>query len=162
MKYARLISVALVSVYFLYYASTYTEWHFLDSVNLIFHEAGHTLFIFFGRFIHVLAGSAFQVGLPLVIATYFFYQRQKISAALCLMWTGQNLLNVSVYAQDAILMNLNLLGGDASIHDWNYLLSALNLLPYTSQIASLIYALGMMTLLAGIIFGIYISFKEIK
>jgi hypothetical protein len=158
MKYARTISTILVSFYFLYYARTYTEWHFIDSVNLIFHEAGHTLFIFFGQFIRVLMGSGFQVVLPLLISVYFFYQRQKISAAICLMWTGQNVLNVSVYARDALYMQLNLLGGDASIHDWNYLLQSLNLLRYSNQVANSLYALGMLTIVGAIAYGLYISY----
>jgi hypothetical protein len=162
MKYLRSIVMFLVSIYFLYYAQTYTEWHFIDSVNLIFHEAGHTIFIFFGQFIRVLMGSGFQVLLPLLISIYFFYQKQKLSAAICLMWTGQNILNVSVYAGDALTFQLELLGGDSSIHDWNYVLGSLNLLRYTPQIASAIYSLGMIVILSAIFTGIYTAYSQDK
>ena len=127
-KYGRIAGTILASAYFLHYAFTPTEWHAIDIVNLIFHEAGHTIFSFFGEFIHIAMGSGFQVLLPLSIAGYFFYTRQRYAGAITLMWVGQNLINVSVYAGDAISMNLPLLGGDSVIHDWNWLLSTLGIL----------------------------------
>lgn len=146
MKYVRMTVGLCASLYFWYYASTYTEWHFIDSINLIFHEAGHTIFSFFGEFIHVLMGSGFQLLLPLGITFYFFYHKQYFSAALCLFWVGQNLLNISVYAGDALQMQLDLLGGDSSIHDWNYLLGEMGLLFHADNVASVIHALGIITI----------------
>ena len=95
-------------------------------------------------------GSGFQVLLPLSIAGYFFYTRQRFAGAITLMWVGQNLINVSVYAGDALVMQLPLLGGDSVIHDWNWLLSTLNVLRYTSQIAFIINGLGFLTIILGI------------
>ncbi|MDQ6652390.1 MAG: hypothetical protein M3Y84_06570 [Acidobacteriota bacterium] len=51
-------------------------------------------------------------------------------------------MNVSVYAGDAVALQLPLLGGEGSIHDWNYMLSSLNLLDSTTQIAGAIRLLG--------------------
>jgi hypothetical protein len=155
MKFTRLIGTFIVSGYFIYYATTYTQWHFIDSVNLIFHEAGHTMFYFFGQFISVAAGSGMQIALPLLFTAYFYYRGDKTSSALCLMWAGQNILNVSVYAKDAIGMQLELLGGDAVIHDWNYLLSTLNVLQYAPQISAALYSLGMVTIIGSIGWAIY-------
>jgi hypothetical protein len=59
-----------------------------------------------------------------------------------LFWVGQNLINISVYARDSIAMQLPLLGGGNVIHDWNYLLSTLNILKYTTYVADLIYISG--------------------
>lgn len=100
-------------------------------------------------------GSGFQVLLPAAIAGYFFYTKQRLSGAVCLMWVGENLANVSVYAGDAIAMQLPLLGGDSSMHDWHYLLSTTGLLSATPQVAGAIYALGVLTLAAGIGIGLY-------
>jgi hypothetical protein len=111
--------------------------------------------MFFGEFIHILMGSGFQVALPLFISLYFFYHRQNISGALCLQWVGQNLLNVSIYAGDSIKMQLPLLGGDSVIHDWNYLLTTLNVLKYTDQIAAAIYTLGTITIFVGTMLALY-------
>ncbi len=154
-KYLRMTAVFFVCTYFWSYAHTYTEWHALDSVNLIFHEAGHTIFYFFGTFVHILAGSGFQITIPALIALYFFYTRQKISSSLCLLWVGQNFLNVSVYAGDAVKMQLDLLGGDSVTHDWHYLLSTLGWLQYTDTVASTLYALGIVCILLGTVFSLY-------
>ncbi|MEI8061804.1 MAG: hypothetical protein WCG97_00705 [bacterium] len=161
--YSRLILTTVAFVYSLYYGFTYTSWHFIDYVDLIFHEAGHSIFSFLGEFVQVAAGSGFQITLPLFISIYFFYLGQKVSGSLCLMWVGINLFNVSVYAEDATAMQLNLLGGDSVIHDWNYLLSNTGLLKYTEVIASDIYILGWLMILVGTILGFYYSWnKEIR
>lgn len=146
----QLVGITIATAYSLHYASTSAQWHFIDNVNLIFHEAGHVLFILFGEFLHVAMGSGLQVLLPLAIAVYFWVQRQTTSAAICLMWTGMSLINVSVYAGDAILMQLPLLGGESVMHDWNYLLSSLNLLSITPTIAAVVYGLGATTIGIGI------------
>ena len=106
-------------------------------------------------------GSGFQVLLPILISVYFFVNDQKISGAVCLAWAGQNLLNVSIYAGDAIKMQLDLLGGDVSMHDWNYLLRTTNLLRYTDTIARCIYTAGVLTILAGCLIMVYYTFKEV-
>ena len=159
-KYIKLLSLFFVCAYFLNYISTYKDWHFIDNVNLIFHEAGHTIFFFLGHFLSVLAGSGFQVALPIFFSIYFFAKQQKISGSLCLLWVGQNLLNVSIYAGDAINMNLDLLGGDSVIHDWNYLLDTVGILKYTGTIASMIYFLGIINISLGSVFSIYYSWIE--
>ena len=141
-RIARIISALLSCAYALHYAMTPQDWHFIDAADLIFHEAGHAIFSFFGDFIHVAMGSGFQILLPFFIALYFFYQRQALSGAICLMWTEMNLISVSIYAGDAIVMQLPLLGGDSVIHDWNYLLTELHMLRWTSQIAYTFMALG--------------------
>lgn len=153
-RYFRLLLIIIACAYFWYYVSTYTEWHFIDNVDLIFHEAGHTIFSFFNLFTQILAGSVFQVALPLFISIYFFFSEQKISGALCLLWVGQNLLNVSIYAGDALRMQINLLGGDGVIHDWNYLLSTVGLLNSTSTVALIIYAMGLITMFLGTILSL--------
>lgn len=159
LRYFRVGSVALACAYFSYYASTYTEWHFIDNVDLIFHEAGHTIFSFLGMFVYAAAGSAFQIALPFGIALYFFLNDQKLSGALCLLWVAANILNVSVYAGDAAVMQLPLLGGDPSTHDWNYLLSATGMLRYTRIIASTIFDFGIVMLLTGTALSLYYAWK---
>lgn len=154
-KYFRLLLIIIVCAYFWQYVRTYTEWHFIDGVDLIFHEAGHTIFSFFSLFIQIAAGSVFQIALPLFIAIYFFLSEQKISGALCLLWVGQNLFNVSIYAGDAMKMQIDLLGGDGVIHDWNYLLSTTGLLNSASSIASAMQITGLIVIGIGTILSIY-------
>ena len=159
-KYLRTILTILVCAYFWYYTATYTDWHFIDAVDLIFHEAGHTIFIFLGEWVKILMGSGFQVLLPSLIAVYFFRTKQNLSGALCLLWSAANLLNVSIYAGDAVAMQLPLLGGDSVIHDWNYLLGTTNMLDHTAFIAGTIYWLGILTMTAGTILSVYFAWTE--
>src|SRR6185369_9061854 len=78
--------------------------------NLVFHEAGHVIFGFFGRFLTVLGGSLFQVLLPLGLAFAFLRQNDPFGAAVCTWWAGQNVLDVAPYIADARALQLVLLG----------------------------------------------------
>lgn len=151
------IGVSVASLYSIYYASTYTQWYFIDYTNIIFHEAGHVIFMILGEFIAICMGSGLQILLPFLIAIYFFINHQKISATVCLMWVGINLINVSVYAGDAIAMQLPLLGGDSVVHDWNYILSMLNILQATPIVAATLYGLGIFSIGIGITYGYLFS-----
>jgi hypothetical protein len=51
--------------------------------NLVFHEAGHVVFGFFGRFMTVLGGSLFQFLVPLILAGAFLRQRDQFGAVVC-------------------------------------------------------------------------------
>jgi len=159
-RLGTIIGVSLASLYSLYYASTYTQWHFIDYANLIFHEAGHVLFMVFGEFVSITMGSGLQVLLPLSISVYFFLHRQPISSAICLMWVGINLINVSIYARDALFMQLPLLGGDSVMHDWNYILSSLDLLQHTAGIANGLFGLGVFVMGAGIALSFRSTFES--
>lgn len=150
----------LASTYFIYYLFTYTDWHFIDSVNLIIHEAGHPLFMFFGTFMNILGGSLLQVLFPCLCVIYFYRRMEYFSASLLLFWVGQNIVNVSVYASDALAMNLPLLGGDSVVHDWNALLSMTGLLGYTRAIGSGFLTIGVATMLCAIYFSLTNSFSK--
>jgi hypothetical protein len=153
----KLAVAILGSAYFIYYASSATDWHFIDNLNLIIHEAGHWIFLPFGEFLHVLGGSLFQTIFPLIYVGYFYFRNDLFSAALLLFWVGQNLINVSVYAGDAQVMQLPLLGGDAVIHDWNFILSYTHTLQYTAQIASCIYGAGIIVIILAAAISMYAS-----
>ena len=159
-KASRLILFLVFGFYFLSCAAAPANWHFIDAVNLIFHEAGHWIFSLFGIFMEVLGGSLNQVLIPLLIAVYFFKTKQLASASLVLMWTGQSLINVSVYAADALKMQLPLLGGDNSIHDWNWLLIYTGQLRHTIGISQTISTLGWIFLLSGLLSGIYFILQK--
>lgn len=147
MKTKLIIAVA-ASAYFLWCAANFGQWHFIDAVNLLIHEGGHVIFWPFGEFLHVLGGSATQILLPLLFVIYFYKQKQNYSAALTLFWVGENLLNVAYYAADAVRMQLPLLFGDSSIHDWNWLLIYLGQLHHTNGIATTIRITGIIVIIA--------------
>jgi hypothetical protein len=120
---------------------------FLHGVNLVFHEAGHVIFGFFGQFVAVLGGSLNQVLVPAVCAVAFLRTRQRASAAVAVFWTGQSLADVAVYAADGRAMALPLLA-EGLIHDWNYILGRLGLLGRAEAIGRLMFGVGAL-LMAG-------------
>lgn len=156
-NFLRLALAFAAASYFLWHALSPQQWSFFDGVDLIIHEAGHTIFLLFGNFLHILGGSLLQILVPLIFVSYFALTRQHFSSALTLFWFGQSLINVSVYVGDAATMQLPLLGGEASIHDWNYLLSSFGLLPHTAAIAKIIYSIGFLGLSCAFFLSLYFS-----
>ncbi|XGV95732.1 MAG: hypothetical protein ACAF41_23695 [Leptolyngbya sp. BL-A-14] len=159
--------VVCLALYGLFGASNYTVEGFLDGsdrimmflhgVNLIFHEAGHTILSGFGQFLHILGGSLMQVMVPTAIAGYFVATGQRYAGAIALCWAAQNLWDVSIYIQDAQERSLPLLGGENVLHDWHFLLLDLNLLAQTPLVSSLVFWLGSILYLLAIVAGFYYS-----
>lgn len=138
--------------YFLQYARDPMAPHFIDAVNLVIHEAGHAILGPFGLFLHVAGGSILQIAVPIAFVVYFWRRKERYSAGLVLYWVGQNLINISVYARDAVMMQLPLLGGDPAGHDWHNLLDMLHVLPHTAIIAKSIEVSGWVVLVVA--FGV--------
>lgn len=143
----KLIIAGVASLYFFWCAYDPYQWHLIDGVNLLIHEAGHIVFSAFGEFLMIAGGSLFQILMPALFVGYFWYQGSYYSAALVLFWVGESILNVSVYAGDSLALQIPLLGGPDTIHDWNYLLSSLGVIQHTPKIAGTIRLLGTLVIL---------------
>ncbi len=161
-NYPKLIFAILVSIYFLSIAYAPQNGGFLDLVDLPIHETGHLLFRLFGEFMMLAGGSLFQVIIPAVFVGYFVWNEKYYSASIVLFWVGQSILNVFVYANDAVVMQLVLLGGftgsEGSFHDWNFLLTETGLIGSTKTVAGIIRAVGTLTITAAAILSIKFSF----
>lgn len=138
----KFVVAVSASLYFFWCAYDPYQWHLIDGVNLVIHEAGHLIFNPLGEFMMIAGGSLFQAIMPALFVGYFSYRADYYSASLVLFWVGESVLNVSVYAGDSLALQLPLLGGQDSVHDWNYLLSSLNLLPATAKVAGTIRVVG--------------------
>ncbi len=160
MDYKKAAVTSLVLIYCFYYLSTLSEWHFIDNVNLIIHEAGHVVFLPFGYFLTVLGGTLMQLIIPLLFIIYFVYKDNQYSASLLLYWLGINLFNISVYAGDALKMQLPLLTGDKDGHDWNQMLFVLGWFKHVQLISGIIWGLGVLIILLAFAWGIYSLKKE--
>lgn len=158
-KYLKLTISILVAIYCFYYLYTQDSWHFIDSVDLVIHEAGHYIFFIFGTFVSIAGGSFMQLLMPTLFAFSFFGTEQNLSGSLMMYWLAINFFNVGQYAADAVSMNLSLLGGGNAIHDWNYMLSTLGFLAGTKIVAGIIYFFGISCIIAGLIFS-YRTFKS--
>lgn len=160
----KLIFAILLSFYFLWIAWDPMQGSFLDNVDLPIHETGHLLFRPLGEFMMIAGGSLFQVIFPLIFSGYFVWRRQFYSAAIVMLWVGQSVLNVWVYASDAIVMQLVLTSGftgsEGSFHDWNYLLTTTGLLESTKGVAKIIRFVGTFTIIIAGISAVYFSFTR--
>ena len=162
--------IGLLALYAVVGASNYTVDGFLEGndhimmflhgVNLIFHEAGHTILAGFGQFLHILGGSLMQVMVPAGIAAYFVMTDQRYAGAIALCWTAQNLWDVSIYIKDAQERSLPLLGGEGVLHDWHFLLLDLNLLAQAQLVGEITFFLGSILYLIAIVGGVYYARVE--
>ena len=157
----KLIFAVLLTIYFLWIAYDPMQGSFLDHVDLPIHETGHLLFRPLGEFMGIAGGSLFQVTFPAVFVGYFIWRLEYYSAAIVLFWVGQSILNVWVYAADAVVMQLVLTSGftgsEGSFHDWNYMLTATGLINSTKTVAGLIRAVGTIVIVTAAFFSIYYS-----
>ena len=128
------------------------EFRFMDWVDLAFHEAGHLFLTPFGRVMHFLGGTLGQLFWPLACGVYFWRRSQRFSAAVMVLWLGQNMFNIARYMKDAVLTELPLVGG--GMHDWNWLFSRWHVLHRAQLFGNLVYAMGV--LLVGLsIYGMW-------
>jgi hypothetical protein len=163
LNYWKLGLIFFVGLYFFYYAFTPEQWNFIDSANLLVHEAGHWIFSFFGQTLYVAGGSILQILIPCLFAAYFFGKKEIYSASIVLFWVGQNILNVASYAGDAIKMQLPLLGGNENvIHDWNFLLTRFQWLNNAEQISGGMKTLGILIFISAIFLGVKACLNEQK
>ena len=160
-NYPKLVFAILLTIYFLWIAYDPMLGSFLDLVDLPIHETGHLLFRPFGEFLGVAGGSLFQVIVPAVFVGYFAWNHKYYSAAIVVFWVGQSILNVWVYAADAVVMRLVLTSGftgsEGSFHDWNYLLTATGLIGSTKTVAGIIRAAGSLIIIGAAASSIYYS-----
>lgn len=159
----KLIFAIAATLYVLWIAYDPMQGSFLDNVDLPIHETGHLLFRPFGEFMMVAGGSLLQVIFPIVFVGYFIWQRSFYSAAIVALWVGQSILNVWVYASDAVVMQLVLTSGftgsEGSFHDWNYMLTHFGLLDSVKGVAKVIRFTGTVTIVAAGAMAIYFSLQ---
>lgn len=118
----------------------------IDHFNLLIHEGGHGIFRIFGDFIYTLGGTLMQIIIPSLFIFYFVKNEKRIGAQLSLIWLGQNLFNISLYAGDAFERKLPLLGGKKVYHDWTHLLNQTGLILHAKEVGYFFYVLGIIAL----------------
>ncbi len=140
----------------LYYTYNHGRFTFIDFVNLLIHEGGHGVFSFFGRFIYTLGGTLAQIIVPGMFIVYYARTRKKVMTQIFLVWLGENLINISVYAADARAHKLPLLGGKKVYHDWTYLLNQMNLILYDQEVGLFFYLSGIVVFIIALLIPLFI------
>lgn len=132
---------------------------FMHRVNLVFHEAGHVIFMPFGHFMMVLGGTLGQLLMPMIVGASLLYtNRDAFGASLALWWLGQSIMDTAPYINDARDLQLMLLGGGTGqdrpgAHDWENLLLDLGLIEHERTIALAADRLGEAVLLLALAWG---------
>ncbi len=133
----------------------------MHNVHLIFHEAGHAIFMMVGapRPLMVFMGSGLQVLFPLILAgAFYFKNRDAYGAAVCLFWAGHAALDVAPYIADARALELPLLGGgngsEIEGHDWEYLLGRWGALGEDLRIGDAVARGGRITMALALTWGL--------
>jgi hypothetical protein len=139
-------------LWFLAYAfSKHGGFLFIDTPNMVVHEGGHALFGWFGATLGLWGGTILQWLVPLLLAIYFFHQRQVAGFVFCLFFFFENWIYTATYMADARVMELPLVTlGDPEFakHDWNTIFTNLGVLQYDTLIAGIVRFLGWCGMLA--------------
>jgi len=168
-----LVVLAIWGAHFMFASieSNYVGKSILHMVNLPFHEAGHIIFSFFGKFIQTLGGSLFQLLMPAVcMFALLIKTRDPFGAAVAQWWLAESFMDVAPYINDARAMKLILLGGitgrDAvDYHDWEYLLRKLGLLRFDHALAYLAQGIGIILMISALIWAamnLWIQFRAYR
>ena len=136
----------------------------LGPLNLGIHELGHFIFGFLGQFLGVAGGTIFQLFVPIFAVFNFYRQNDFFSMTLSFGWLSTNLFSVATYVSDARALELPLVtpfGGDSVVHDWEYLLSTMNVLEYDTVIGSVFRVLAVISMLVCFIAGAWLLLRMI-
>jgi len=147
---ARRILVAGLAVWVAWLVPGY-RYHFIDGVNLAFHEAGHLLFGPLGPTLGVLGGTLGQLLVPLACGLDFLRRARRFEAAVCGVWLAESLMYTARYMGDARALALPLVGGH--VHDWNWLLARSGLLHRCEALAAALHALASLLAVAALIWA---------
>lgn len=126
---------------------------FLHGPLLVFHEAGHVLFMPLGNWMTVAGGTLMQCLMPVVLgAALLWKNRDPFGAAFALWLLGVSVMDIAPYLYDALQPQLTLLGGGTGEdggHDFIFLLESLGLRHHAQRLGLLLHKLGaVLTLLA--------------
>jgi hypothetical protein len=124
---------------------------------LIFHEAGHVLFMPFGEFTMVLGGSLFQLMVPAFFGAYFLHRRDAFAACFAALWLAASFADVAVYIADARAGELPLIGGERSNHDWTFLLIEMKMLDRDIAIGHFVHSVGVIVFWGALLIGAWLA-----
>lgn len=126
------------------------DYHFIDHVNLVFHEAGHIVFMPFGETMHFLGGTIGQLFFPAAVAVHFWREGKPFEAGIGGVWFAESMMYAAYYMGDANTQALPLVGG--GVHDWHYLFSRWGMLSSAETIAGFVHFLASLLLAACLVF----------
>ena len=156
-RYALAAWLVFYLLFLIYAARDDSGFLAIDNVNLVFHEAGHPLFSYFGYTLTILGGTLGELLVPFLIAVYFYRQRETAGVAFASFWFFENFLYIGTYMADARTLALPLVGsGD---HDWEILFGQWGLLIHDRDIGGATRALGWLGMIATMLWLAWIALR---
>jgi hypothetical protein len=137
---------------------------FLHRPLLVFHEAGHVIFMPLGHWLSVLGGTLGQLLMPAIMAAALLLKnRDRFGAAVGAWFFGVSLLDIAPYMYDALQPQLMLLSGntgEAGGHDWIYLLNSTGLLHRAQLIGGLTHTLGALVVILSLTWAARLLWRQ--
>ena len=169
--YARAALLAAITVYGIRLAAMdVPSWEMASSLihapMVPIHEFGHILFWPFGEFLHLLGGSLFQAGLPLIFGGIFLVRsRDPFAAAVMLWWCAVAVMDIAPYMYDAQMPQHVLLTGrtgDTGAHDFIDVLGDLGLLHRAQAVGRFTHGFGIAMLIAALAWAAVLVWMQFK
>lgn len=100
----------------------------------------------------ILGGTLGQIFMPVIcLGTFLVKTRDPFGASVALWWTAESMMDIAPYINDGRAMDLMLIGGvtgkETDGHDWNNILTMLDLLEWDHRLAHLTYNVGTLFML---------------
>jgi hypothetical protein len=133
----------------------------IGGLNLGIHELGHVLFGFLGQSVSIAGGTIAQLTVPVFAIFNFYRQKDFFAITLSFGWLSTNFFNIATYVADARRLELPLvsIGGGSVYHDWEYMLSSLNILQFDTAIAGGFRFLAMVSMLGCLFVGAWLLWQ---
>src|SRR3954462_4479172 len=160
---AFVVSVAFYVAFLAYAFRSKDGFLFIDNANLVIHEGGHLLFSWLGSTMCLWGGTLLQWLVPLLLALYFFTQRQTSGYVFCLFFFFENWLYTATYMADARAQVLPLVtvgDPDQAGHDWFLIFSSLGVLQRDTTIAAVVRFLGWLGMISCLLWLCYRFFQD--
>ncbi len=139
---------------------------FIHLPHLVFHEAGHVIFMAFGEFMHLAGGTIGQLAVPLILGVALHVKnRDNFGASIALWWLATSFMDCAPYAYDAHDPRLMLLTGrtgEDGPHDWIDMLGILGIVQHARAIGHGLHAVGVALMLAANVWGGYILWRQFR
>lgn len=137
---------------------------FIHRPLLVFHEAGHVIFMPLGEWMTIMGGTLGQLLMPMIMSgALLIRNRDPFGAAVGLWFFGVSLLDVAPYMYDALQPQLMLLSGTTGEdggHDWIYLFTSMGLLPKAQLIGGLTHKAGALVVVLSLAWGAWLLRRQ--
>jgi hypothetical protein len=137
---------------------------FIHGPLLVFHEAGHVIFMAFGEFMSIAGGTLGQLLVPIILGVaLFWHNHDNFGASVALWWLATSFMDCAPYAYDALQPQLILLGGrtgEDGPHDWIYLLGETGLLKSAHGVGYALYGVGIALMVTANAWGAYLLWRQ--